>query len=161
MAIDSAGKRYSALRLGCVWRGPATFPDGTIGADGRLSLAWLYGGLAADAPVTVPDVVGQDQASAEAEIAGEGLLFAIATAYSETVPVGDVISQIPAAGSSVAAGSTVTITVSLGPQAVQGGGRFREEPQRLDPERMRMIEEDDALLAVCITVCAALGQVEA
>lgn len=89
---------------------------------------WAVGFWAADEPVTVPDVddPGTTQAAATAAIEGVGLVVAVVTAYSSTIPAGEVISQAPAAGSSVAPGSTVTITVSLGeapaPPDNNGGG---------------------------------------
>jgi beta-lactam-binding protein with PASTA domain len=70
-------------------------------------------------PVTVPDVVGLAQAAAEAAITGAGLTVGnVTTAYSPTVPAGDVISQAPTGGSSVAAGTAVDIVVSLGAEAI-------------------------------------------
>lgn len=96
--------------------------------------------------VTVPDVVGQSQASATAEIEALGLVVAVATAHSSTVPAGDVISQSPTAGSEVSAGATVTITVSLGEAAVQestAGGflyAFEREQARRRRERKRRAE---------------------
>lgn len=66
--------------------------------------------------VEVPDVVSQSQASGTSELEGEGFVVAVQTAYSDTVASGDIISQSPTAGSEAAEGSTVTITVSLGPE---------------------------------------------
>jgi beta-lactam-binding protein with PASTA domain len=66
--------------------------------------------------VDVPDVVGMTQAAAEAAITSASLIVGnVTTANSETVPAGDVISQNPAGGASIPAGSTVDIEVSLGP----------------------------------------------
>ncbi len=63
----------------------------------------------------VPDVVGQAQATAEASIVAAGLVVGnVTTAYSDTVPAGDVISQNPAGGTEVEIGSAVGIVVSLG-----------------------------------------------
>jgi beta-lactam-binding protein with PASTA domain len=70
------------------------------------------------APVTVPDVVGEDQDDASAAIAGVGLTVVVEQMPSETVPAGEVISQTPAAGTEVSPGSTVTIVVSTGPAPV-------------------------------------------
>jgi hypothetical protein len=68
------------------------------------------------ANVTVPDVVGQTQAAATTAIEGAGLLVGpITMTNSATVPAGSVISQNPSAGVSVAPGSEVLLTVSLGP----------------------------------------------
>ena len=70
--------------------------------------------------IPVPDVVGQSQASAEAEIIAANLIVGIvSTANSDTVPAGDVISQNPIAGTDVANGSAVDLVVSLGPALVQ------------------------------------------
>jgi beta-lactam-binding protein with PASTA domain len=69
--------------------------------------------------VTVPNVVGQPEASAEAAIIAAGLtLGAITQAKSTTVPAGSVISQVPVSGTSVAEGSPVYLVVSLGPASV-------------------------------------------
>jgi len=65
--------------------------------------------------VIVPDVVGWIQANAEAAITGAKLTVGtIFQASSGTVPVGNVISQTPSAGSSVQEGSPVDLVVSLG-----------------------------------------------
>ena len=60
--------------------------------------------------VTVPNVVGQTQASAQTILAGAGLTVGtIVTTASNTVPVGQVISQGIAAGTSVPAGAAVSL----------------------------------------------------
>lgn len=69
--------------------------------------------------LTVPDVVGLEQAVAESVIVSAGLAVgSVSMANSNSVPAGNVISQDPAGGSSAAAGTPVDLTVSLGP-AVQ------------------------------------------
>jgi RHS repeat-associated protein len=76
--------------------------------------------IAATAPsVTVPNVVGTPQISAESAITGTGLTVGnITQAHSATVPAGNVISQSPAGGSTAYEGSYVDLTVSLGPVMV-------------------------------------------
>ena len=70
-------------------------------------------------PVTVPDVVGLDQATAESNIVAAGLVVGtVTTSYSATVPADNVISQSPTGDSSVAIGSSVDIEVSLGVEPV-------------------------------------------
>ena len=64
--------------------------------------------------VTVPNVVGLAQAAAESAITGAGLVPVVSTAYSATVPAGNVISQNPSGGASVGLGSSVSLVVSLG-----------------------------------------------
>jgi len=67
----------------------------------------------------VPNVVGQSQSQASTAISGAGLsIETVTTQSSTTVPVGDVISQSPAAGASVPAGWPVDLSVSSGPPLV-------------------------------------------
>jgi hypothetical protein len=71
---------------------------------------------------TMPDVVGMTQADAETAIQAAGLVVGtVTTANSDTVANGDVISQSPAAGTTIGLGSAVDIEVSLGPAAGGGG----------------------------------------
>ena len=68
------------------------------------------------APVSVPNVVASRQAAATTAITGAGLVLGnVTTQNSGSVPAGSVISQNPLAGASVSAGTTVDITVSIGP----------------------------------------------
>jgi eukaryotic-like serine/threonine-protein kinase len=64
--------------------------------------------------VTVPDVTGLSQGSAEAPPRDAHLEVSVEEQESDTVPDGDVISQSPSAGTDVGRQSTVTITVSTG-----------------------------------------------
>lgn len=66
-------------------------------------------------PVTVPNLVGTPVDAALARIAGLGLLPAIVPVASSLVPAGEVTQQDQQFGSTVAAGSVVTLTVALGP----------------------------------------------
>lgn len=139
--------------------GRTVFADGFF-ADGLFAVGFF----AADEPVTVPDVddPGTTQAAAIAAIEGAGLVAFVLTAYSSTIPAGEVISQDPAAGSSVVLGSTVTITVSLGeapqPPVQEGGGgpdkrddfeywlmRARAELQRQAEQRQAIREQAEAI----------------
>ncbi len=70
-------------------------------------------------PVNVPNVVGQAQSDAQTLITGATLAVGVVTqAYSSTVPSGSVISQNPAAGTSVLPGAAVDLVVSQGPRPV-------------------------------------------
>jgi len=65
--------------------------------------------------VPVPNVVGQMQAAATSAIIGAGLtLGAVTLQSSSTVAAGSVISENPAAGTSVASASAVSLVVSSG-----------------------------------------------
>jgi hypothetical protein len=67
------------------------------------------------AVTTVPNVVGLVQASAQANIAAANLMVGTLTSqYDEAVPAGNVVSQNPAGGASIAEGSGVDMVVSLG-----------------------------------------------
>jgi serine/threonine-protein kinase len=68
--------------------------------------------------VIVPSVLGKDQATAQSELIAEGLVVASVTQEnSDTVAAGQVISQSIAGGKTVAYGTEITLTVSLGAQA--------------------------------------------
>ena len=70
-------------------------------------------------PVTVPNVIGQTQNGAAAVLQKSGLTVGTVTQQTSTsVPAGSVISQNPAAGTSVAPGSAVDLVVSSGPPPV-------------------------------------------
>jgi eukaryotic-like serine/threonine-protein kinase len=67
--------------------------------------------------VVVPSVVGEQYENAASAVKGAG--FSVAkTDSANAAPSGQVVSQSPGAGSEAAAGSTVSLTVSTGPQLV-------------------------------------------
>ena len=69
--------------------------------------------------ITVPNVVGLSQTAAQQQITTAGLLFATGDpTVGPSGTVGQVVSQDPAAGASVAAGSTVTVVVNVQPGSV-------------------------------------------
>ncbi|MEQ1558748.1 MAG: PASTA domain-containing protein [Methyloglobulus sp.] len=69
--------------------------------------------------VAVPNVVGQTQVAAQTALTAANLAVGtVTTAPSSTVPAGSVISQNPAAGTSVAKASAVGLVVSSGPVVV-------------------------------------------
>lgn len=69
-------------------------------------------------PITVPNVLGASQSHAESALAGAGLKYTYADSqYSDTVPAGSVISQTKS-GETVAAGTTITLTLSKGKQEI-------------------------------------------
>jgi YD repeat-containing protein len=71
-------------------------------------------------PVTVPNVIGQPEASARGAVEAAGLLVGSVTqAGSTTVPAGSILAQNPAGGTSAPSGSAVQLVVSLG--ALPGG----------------------------------------
>jgi len=94
--------------------GLSTNGSGTSGDNGKsITLAIT---VSAPAQVSVPNVVGRTQAAARTAITGAGLTVGnVTTQSSPTVPAGQVISQNPAANTSVAPGSSVDLVVSDGP----------------------------------------------
>jgi len=111
--LEKAGFRVQAQRepsdtvpAGDVTR---TVPPGGSLAD-RGSTVKLYVS-AGPGQVTVPTVVGQDQAGAQATLANSGLKVSAVTQESDQ-PAGTVLSQDPSAGATVDKGSTVTIVVA-------------------------------------------------
>jgi beta-lactam-binding protein with PASTA domain len=66
-------------------------------------------------PVTVPDVVGLTESEASGRLASEGIgVGAITLETDPAVPRGQVLSSRPPAGTTVAAGTPVDLTVSAG-----------------------------------------------
>jgi serine/threonine-protein kinase len=68
--------------------------------------------------VTVPSVTGLTQEKATTKLENEGLQIKADSAYSDTVAEGKVISQSPTSGKIVPPGTTITITVSIGPEQI-------------------------------------------
>jgi eukaryotic-like serine/threonine-protein kinase len=83
-------------------------PGGTLADRGSTVTLYISSG---PGQVTVPDVTGQSQGSAQVELAVAGLRVDISEQDSSAEP-GTVISQDPAGGASVNRGSTVTIVVA-------------------------------------------------
>jgi len=68
--------------------------------------------------VVVPDVRGQPEATAQDRLGQAGLTPKVVRTYDEDVAKGTVISQSTDPGQNIVKGSSVTITVSLGPAPV-------------------------------------------
>lgn len=93
--------------------------------------AWAGTAWAAQsAPVEVPDVVGETQASGTTTLETALFVVAVQQDYSSTVAAGLIISQSPTAGSFANSGSTVTIVVSLGARPVSEGGSAKRQHRR-------------------------------
>jgi len=103
----------------------SSFPPNTVISQSPAAGTELTAGDSVDlvvssgrAQVTVPDVRGMAQADATAKLTAVGLVAQVGKAYSSQ-PSGLVVGQGPAAGSSVAKGSIVTISVSQGQAPVK------------------------------------------
>ncbi len=101
------------------------------------------------APVDVPDVVGRSQDEASSLITGAGLQVQVAPerVFSDDVPEGSVVGQSPLP-SSVERGSTVTVTISRGPELVAVpdvvGDQFRRAEEELTGLGLVVRREDIA-----------------
>ena len=73
--------------------------------------------------VTVPDLVGENRAQAISNLANLGLTVGQIRLIPSASAANVVVSQAPSAGSIVAAGSTVMITVSSGPSETAANQR--------------------------------------
>jgi serine/threonine-protein kinase len=80
--------------------------------------AWAIWTFVIPHPTTVPDLVGDPLATAEAEADEAGLDPIIRQEFSSEVPSGTVIRQSPAPGAQGERGDDVTLTLSLGPELV-------------------------------------------
>jgi len=98
---------------------------------GLLIAGAIIGGLllAGGQKVTVPRVVGADEASAQQRLRTDGFSTDVVRKTDDNAPKGQVIGQIPGPGTKLEKGGTVTLTVSDGPgtvrvPAVSGQGRL-------------------------------------
>ncbi|MGA1871398.1 MAG: PQQ-dependent sugar dehydrogenase [bacterium] len=93
-------------------------PDGPIvDLAGRIMVRPFRVNAPASHMVTmVPDLVGMIQLDAEVKIQEHNLIIgSITQAHSDMVPMGNVISQDPAEGTSVPEGSSINLVISEGP----------------------------------------------
>ena len=92
-------------------------PDpGTTQAEGTIITLVVSSGVKT---VNVPNLSGSNLTGATQLLEAQGLVLSGATEeYSDTIPEGVVISQSPAAGTSVKSGSGVSIVISKGPHTV-------------------------------------------
>ena len=82
--------------------------------------------------VAVPDVVGLVQSAAEAAITSANLTVGTITeANHDTVSADHVVSQAPAAGTSIEEGSGVDLMISLGPTIKLPTAEFNATPQTI------------------------------
>lgn len=88
-----------------------------------------------DTEVTVPNVVGKDEATARAAIEAAGLTVGTVTeAASDTVTSGLVISQTVAANTKTAKGTKVNLVLSSGPSSVKVTDVVGHEQSRAEQE---------------------------
>lgn len=91
----------------------------TIEGTGTPDSSGDDGDSGSEDDVTVPAVAGLSQSAAESFIVNAELLLGTVTeAFSDTVEAGTVISSQPSAGTMVAVGTTVNLTVSRGMDVV-------------------------------------------
>ena len=98
----------------------STDPAGglALAAGGAVNLV-VSAGANGVPRISTPDTVGLTQAAAESAITTAGLVLGVENNInSNTVPVGDVISQNPLSGAQVAAATPVDLVISSGPAAV-------------------------------------------
>jgi beta-lactam-binding protein with PASTA domain len=88
--------------------------------------------------VTVPDVTNQDQADAATALTAAGFKINSTSDYSDTVPLGEVVSQQPTGGTSQAKFSTVNLLISKGPETVA----MPNIPSGSDPDEARATLQD-------------------
>ncbi len=68
-------------------------------------------------PIPVPDVTGQPYANAESALRGQGFVVSRVDVQSDTAAKGVVVAEDPPAGTQIAKGSKVTLSVSKGPSS--------------------------------------------
>ncbi|GLX48272.1 serine/threonine protein kinase [Streptomyces hygroscopicus subsp. hygroscopicus] len=103
-------------------------------------------------PVDVPDVTGDDPADAEQELTAAGLKVRIASEQvNSPYDKGKVARQSPGDGDQAAAGDTVTLTLSKGPQMIEvpdvTGDSVDDAHQALEGAGFK-VEEDRGILGL-------------
>ncbi|HJX07820.1 MAG TPA: Stk1 family PASTA domain-containing Ser/Thr kinase [Actinomycetota bacterium] len=88
-------------------------PSGVKAPKGSSVDLWVSKG---HAPVPVPAVIGKSQHAAEQALSSAGFVPVVHTEYSNDIPRGQVISVEPSEATKTAFGSSVTLTISLGPE---------------------------------------------
>ncbi len=99
--------------------GQATGTDPKAGAQvnpGTLVTVFISSGKP---PQPIPDVTGESQTQAEADLTNKGFMVSSSPQTSSTVKAGNVISQSPAGGGLALPGSTVSIVVATAPATVR------------------------------------------
>jgi beta-lactam-binding protein with PASTA domain len=125
------------------WQYSATVPAGLVISQtppaGTLVLPATAVNLVISRGVqqsVMPGVVGQTRAQAEAAIVNAGLALGVAVRnHSATVAPDNVMTQSPAAGTSLTPGTVVSIVVSIGPAPVPEG---EGEPVGRDAARQQL-----------------------
>jgi serine/threonine-protein kinase len=101
------------------------------------------------APRVVPDLVGQLVGVARAQLVADGLRIVEAEGvYSDEIPVGQILTQSPEPGASLARGEAVTVTASLGPDVVTFPSL---------PDDISFVDAQRLLIDAGFTVRLALG----
>jgi serine/threonine-protein kinase len=126
LAQATSELRSDRLKLGRVARRTSmTVPDGSViswSPRGRRVLpgtpVQLVVSEGRPMAIVPPVASGTSFAALGAALRAAGFKVAELTAYNEDVPAGDVVSVSPSVGTSEVVGSTVTVTVSIGPHTV-------------------------------------------
>jgi beta-lactam-binding protein with PASTA domain/tRNA A-37 threonylcarbamoyl transferase component Bud32 len=92
-------------------------PKGNTKADSGAAIEIVVSGGIGDAKI--PDVVGRTQAAAESLLKTSGFIPEVKELASDTIPLGQVISQSPTSNTMATKNSIVQITVSSGPAQVE------------------------------------------
>jgi hypothetical protein len=145
-AITGAG-----LVLGSVTKQSSnTVAAGSVISESPIAGTSVAGGSAVNlvistgpAPVSVPNVVGDAQSAATTAITGAGLTIGTVTMQSSnTAASGNVISESPVAGTSVASGSAVNLVVAAMPPGLWVSGTLVTPSQSVDNNFIGLMDSD-------------------
>jgi eukaryotic-like serine/threonine-protein kinase len=101
-----------------VTKGQVIGTNPTAGANPTVGTAVQIIVSSGPPPVSVPDVTTEAVGQAKATLEGRGFNVNTTSQVSSTVTPGNVISQSPGGGSTVASGSTITLVVAKAPPTV-------------------------------------------
>jgi beta-lactam-binding protein with PASTA domain len=123
-ATQLAHQRGVSVHFGATQSAPD--PAGTVISQSPQAGTWMHGGQvdlvlsSGPAPVTVPDVHGQNVYAASTALTNAGFVVApVQSAYSPTAPVGSVLSQSLPAGAASPPESRVVLVISKGAAPVK------------------------------------------
>ncbi len=114
------GTTQAAMERHCVWTGIQTAINAKYGGStswAQPQTQYLDGSgssFGSASTGVVPDVTGQTESEATATLVSNGFAWAIGSTVASSDPVGTVVSTDPAAGTSLAAHTEVTIHLSSG-----------------------------------------------
>lgn len=158
--VQSALENVAGITLNHVLVSSEEPVASVISQNPQPGVSLRYGGIieieisgGTDEPIsTVPNMVGLNEVAAVASLQQAGLAPSISRVHHDDIPSGNIISQTDPPGSTIAAGSSVGIMISLGPaetieeipEVINNEIEINDisevdEPQEIEPPQMAVM----------------------